>query len=110
MQEYRFAYDAVIAPGRVVFDVRNDGRLQHRLALLPLPDDLPPIDVQVHGSQHRVVSPYAGVPDRRPGQRGVFAADLVAGRRYGLVCFLVDADGATHAFKGMTAEFRVTGA
>lgn len=109
MTEYRFAFNQEVPAGRVVFTVTNAGRMGHRLALLPLADDVPPIADQLKGNQRRVVQPFAGVPDRRPGQSGAFAADLVAGRRYAFICFLTNPDGKSHARLGMNAEFRAGG-
>lgn len=109
MREFRFVYDNPIPAGHVVFEVRNVGKLPHRLSLLPLPEDLPPINEQLKGTERRGLSPFAGVPTRLPGDRGVFAAGLAPGVRYALVCFVVDADGVSHAQKGMSAEFRAGG-
>lgn len=110
MEEYRFKYDKNIPAGRVVFEVVNTGRVSHRLSLLPLADDLPPIDVQLRGAERRVIEPFAGVNALRPRTRGAFAVDLLPGVRYAMVCFLVDeSDRQSHALKGMTSEFRTSG-
>lgn len=102
----RIAFDRPVPAGRVVFEVVNAGRAEHRLALLPLPEDVPPIDEQLRGQTRLAVPPYAGVPDRRPGQRGVFAADLVPGVRYALIDFSEGPGGRPHALQGLNAEFR----
>lgn len=109
MREYRFDYDDAIPAGRVVFRIQNEGEVEHRLTLVPLPEDLPPIDEQIRGSVRQGVTPFAGVSERLPGGEGLFAVDLVAGQRYGMVCFVTDADGQSHAVKGMTSEFRAAG-
>lgn len=106
MREYRFDYNRTIPSGRVVFRFLNQGQVPHRPALVPLPEDLPPIDQQLRGSKRRAVSPLGGVFDRRPGTIGTFAVDLVAGRRYALICYARDPDGSSHAVKGMNSEFR----
>lgn len=106
MSEYRFEYPPVVPSGRVVFRVRNAGQVEHQLELLHLSEEFPPIDVQVRGSERRVVTPLAGVRNRRPGASGTFAVDLVPGRRYAIVCFVRDSDGEVHAVKGMNSEFR----
>lgn len=106
MDEYRFDYEPAIPPGRVVFRVHNADDIPHRLSLLSLPEDLPPIEDQLRGSERRVLTPFAGVHTRLPGESGAFAVDLEAGRRYALVCFLQDPDGTSHALKGMASEFR----
>ncbi len=109
MREHRYEYDASAIPsGRVVFRFVNAGSVEHRPALLRLPEDLPPLDEQVRGTERRSVQPYAGVYDRLPGESGSFAVDLAAGERYGIICFARDADGSSHAQKGMNSEFRPT--
>lgn len=107
MNEYGFVYNKDIPAGRVVFTVTNVGRIAHRLSLLPLADDFPPIDVQIRGSERRFINPFAGIPAREPGERGTFAVELAPGVRYAMVCLLVDdQDNQSHALKGMTSEFR----
>lgn len=109
MSEYRFDVDATIPAGRVVFRVRNAGRLDHHLSLFPLAEEVPPLDVQLHGPQRRVLTPFGAMPVLRPGQSGSLAVDLVPGRRYALICFLRDPGGGeVHALKGMHAEFRAS--
>lgn len=105
MREYRFDYRRVPA-GRVVFHVSNNGRRYHRLSLLPLPPDLPPLVEQLRGKERRVLSTLAAVPDIRPGGEGTFAVDLPPGR-YGVVCFILERDGTSHALEGMASEFRI---
>lgn len=106
MREYRFDYDRNIPGGRVVFRFVNKGKRPHRPSLLPLPEDLPPIDQQLHGSKRRALKPFAGIPDQKPGATDTFAVDLIAGRRYALICYAQDPDGRPHALKGMNSEFR----
>lgn len=106
MTEYRFEHPPVIPAGRVVFRFVNGGREEHRPSLKPLPEDMPPIDEQVRGPQRRVSVPFVGLGTLRPGQSDTFAVDLIAGARYGLICFAVAPDGEGHALKGMTSEFR----
>jgi len=109
MREYAFDYKSSIPAGRVVFNVSNKGNLQHRLVLLPLEEDLPPINIQLHGPRRLTVAPLASVLPRPPGRRAAFAAELLPGKRYALICSIVDADGESHAFKGMASEFRTEG-
>lgn len=127
MREYRFEHLANAPAGRVVFRVRNIGKSEHLLKLLPLAEDVRPIMEQLRGSQRLAVAPFAGVhvkapgavgmfavdlvEGRRyalipPGAKGVFAVDLVAGRRYALICSLREADGTSHSREGMALEFR----
>ena len=110
MREHRFEHPTPVPSGRVVFRFVNVGRIVHQPDLLPLAEDLPPIDVQLRGDERTAVSPYAGVPDREPGDVGTFAVDLVAGRRYALICFAEDPDDEeSHALQGMATEFRAGG-
>lgn len=94
-----------VPDGQVVFDIRNDGTKRHRLSLVLLPDNLPPLDQQLRGAQREVVTTQAAVADIEPGGAGTFATNLAAGR-YGLVDFGADADGASHALQGVNTEFR----
>lgn len=106
MDEYRFDLEEQRIPrGRVLFSVTNVGDTEHRVALIPLPEDFPPIQEQVKSREHRFVRELAAIPDTPPGQEAFFAVDLEAGR-YGLACFVVE-DGQTHAERGMVSEFRV---
>lgn len=106
MGEYSFDYHKTIPRGRAVFRFVNEGRVAHRPALLPLPEDVPPIAEQLRGSKRRTINPFGGVSDRPPGATGTFAVDLQAGRRYALICYARDPDGSSHALKGMASEFR----
>ena len=96
-----------VAQGQAVFEVRNLGTKRHRLSLVPLPDELPPIDQQLRGSERATVTTHAAVADLVPGGTGTFATQLVTGR-YAMVCFNVDEDGSSHALQGMATEFRIT--
>lgn len=110
MEEYRFDYDAGDIPaGRVVIRARNAGNEAHNMVMIPLAEDLPPIDVQLRGSERRLVEPFAGFYDRPPGDTGTFAVDLVAGQRYAMICTLPAPDDEPHWMKGMSSEFRVPG-
>jgi len=88
--------------------MRNTGTIPHRVTMLRLPDDLPPLDEQLKGTERRPISPFAGIYDRLPGREGTFAVDLAPGQRYGMVCFIVD-EGGSHAVRGMSTEFRAPG-
>ena len=106
MTEDHFAYAGPILRGRSVFVAPNKGRVAHRLELVPLPKDFPPIAVQLHGSERRPVQVMASTPLTAPGQTGSFAVDLQPGR-YAFVSFLIDRDGISQAVKGMATEFMV---
>lgn len=105
MDEYRFGYQPPKTRGRLVFEARNVGRIDHQLVLTYLPPGVPPIDRQLRSENRRVVPTVANLPPRRPGGRGTFAVDLEPGR-YALICFVRDPDGQ-HAQKGMSSEFRI---
>lgn len=110
MREHTFAYPTPVPSGRVVFRFVNEGRFAHQPDLLPLGENLPPIDVQLRGEERAAVTPFAGIPDREPGDVGTFAVDLVVGRRYALICFARDPDDdESHALQGMASEFRAGG-
>lgn len=106
MDEYRFEHDLPVPAGRVIFRIRNVGSITHRLAVVPLPEDFPPIQEQLLGTERRFIGPVAGIYERRPGSTGTFAVDLAPGQRYAMICFVVDLDEKSHAVKGMTSEFR----
>lgn len=106
MREMRFDVAGGPPRGRVVFNVRNAGSQVHRVALVFLPDDVPPILRQLRGSERVVVDELASVPNRPPGSTDSFAVNLDRGR-WAFLCFVVDPDGKTHAEKGMASEFRV---
>ena len=106
MNEYALANAPSIRAGRVVLEAGNVGRLRHRLLLVPLPEDYPPILEQVRGAERRPVDPLAAVPLTAPGQSRQTAVDLAPGR-YGLFCPIVSAEGRSHAVEGMASEVRV---
>lgn len=106
MAEYRFSYDPPVVPGRVLFRVRNTGRVAHSLSVLPLSEDVAPIDQQLRGSRRLGIVPFAGVGTRKPGESTTFAVDLAPGLRYALICFRQDPKGRSHALLGMNSEFR----
>lgn len=106
MVDHRFELGAPVPAGRVVFEVENAGQSPHNLVMIPLPEDVPPIDVQLRGSERRLVEPFAGVYERAPGDTGTFAVDLLAERRYALICTVSAEDGQPHWMQGMATEFR----
>ena len=107
MTEYRFDNPPVVSVGRVIFQVRNAGQVDHKLEMVRLPDDFQgSLDAQLHSANRIAVQGRVSLPAQKPGETSVFAVDLSPGR-YGLVCFLPDPDGRTHADKGMSAELDV---
>lgn len=107
MTDHRFDYDAKsIGAGRTVFRASNVGDVVHNIVMIPLAEDLPPIDQQLAGSERRLVQPFAGFYDRPPGDVGTFAVDLAPGTRYAMICTVIGPDGEPHSKKGMATEFR----
>lgn len=106
MSEYRFDYDATFGVGRTVVRVNNRGQLEHQLVLVFLEPGVAPIEAQLRSPERIVVPTVVSLGARPPGGTGTFAVDLDPGR-YGFVCFVEDPDGAQHAVKGMSSEFRV---
>jgi hypothetical protein len=106
MDEYRFDLRSPAASGRIVFEARNTGTVDHELVLVGVPEDLPPIGEQLRSGKRVVVPTVARMAPHAPGTRGTFAVDLVPGR-YALVCFVKDADGEQHDQKGMSTEFTI---
>lgn len=106
MSNYSLQYRRDVPAGRVVFRFVNSSPDVHHPTLLALPDDLPPFDAQLHGSERRVLTPFAGTDNLNAGETSTFAVDLVKGRRYGLASFAAGDDGVSDAFKGMNSEFR----
>lgn len=106
MTEYRFEYPQIVPSGRVVFHVTNAGKELHDLVMVPLPDEDPPITAMLADNIRQVLTPYAGIRDQLHGAGATFAVDLVAGRRYAMLCVLADAQGRSHSALGMASEFR----
>lgn len=107
MDEYRLSGLPTVLPrGRVVFRFHNVGNRLHGPLLIPLPDDMPPIDVQLRGPDRRSLFPLAGIAPSVPGSRRAIAVDLRPGR-YAVLCPITADDGKPHSVKGMATEFRV---
>lgn len=107
MEDHRFDYRPFIPAGRVVFRVLNRGAADHQLLLARLPDDLLPLDEQLHSDVRRPLETLRTLPAYSQGEAGSFAVDLAPGR-YGFLCFLQEpGDTVSHALKGMNSEFRV---
>ncbi len=97
-----------IPSGRAVFRVHNRGQLTHDLSLVPLPEDMAPINDQLRSGDRRATPTLVRRPSHPPGGGDIFAVDLRPGR-YALLCFETDGTGDTpHALVGMAVEFRVT--
>lgn len=109
ISEYRFDYEQPVPAGRVVFRVVNAGREVHRVSLLELPEDLPPIAEQLRGSERRGIVPFAEIGGLLPGTSNSFAVDLARGQRYGLIDVGASPDGKSYALLGLASEFRAGG-
>lgn len=105
ISDTHYAYNPKIHPGRTVFVCRNLGQVTHTALLIPVGEDFPPVDVQLHGSVRRSVQILAGT-GVKPGARGIFAVDLTAGQRYYLEDLNRGPDLQIYAFKGLASEFR----
>lgn len=103
------SYDEPVSAGRVVFRIFNAASEPHKLTILPLPEDMPPLAQQLRGSKRVALNAFAGVPPRQPGTWGTFAVNLQPNRRYALVCLMRDEEGESHARRGISAEFRTGG-
>lgn len=110
MRDHFFELDGDPPAGRVVFRMVNKGEARHHLIMFPMPEELPSIAEQLGGTQRRFVEPFAGIYDRAPGDTGTFAVDLIPGRRYAIVCSVLDEENQPHWKSGMATEFRVLGA
>lgn len=106
MHDYRFDHQSTIPAGRVLFRIRNVGGVRHSLTLLPLTEDMPPIQEQLRGNERRFIIPQAVIKALLPGSRTTLAVELVPGGRYALVCFVKDDQGVSHALQGMASELR----
>ena len=106
MFEYGYRYNPAIQAGRVVFRFTNGGHVDHEAVLVALPKDFH-FHPDPHATARTGLSTLAILARTRPGQSGTFAVDLTPGR-YGFVCFVTDADGVQHYYKGMTSEFAVS--
>lgn len=106
MRDYWFDFNASAIPrGRVVFQITNAGKQYHKLGLIPLPADFPPLKQQVEGTDRRVVNELVSCPPLQPGASDTFAANLTPGR-WGLVDFFIGPEGS-HLSMGDAAEFIV---
>jgi hypothetical protein len=107
--EYHFGYRQPVPAGRVVFRVVNAGRQVHRVAMLELPRDFPPLEQQLRGTTRRSVVPFAGIGGLEPGASNTFAVDLAAGRRYAFIDTGPGPGGESSALLGLASEFSAGG-
>lgn len=105
MAEYRFQHAPTVSGGRVVFRVRNTGKLPHQLVLIQTPKQTPGGRTSKPGGVQAAV-PLAITPDQGPGDAISFAQDLGPGE-YRLMCLLTDPGGKQHLREGMRSDLRV---
>lgn len=105
IDDHHYAYGSPIHAGRTVFVGHNVGRASHTILLYMVGDDLPPVDVQIHGDKRYQVSGFAGTRVE-PGATNSFAVDLVPKQRYYMLDFDRDSDGKIFALDGLDSEFR----
>lgn len=107
MTEYSFGHRSNVRPGRVVVRVSNRGNFGHEMTFLHLPPDFQgTLDAQLRSPIRRALPTIMVLPAVAPGERSVFALDLVPGR-YAMFCGLRDPDGVQHFLKGMSSELTV---
>lgn len=111
--EYEFDLPDTLPTGATTFTLANAGEEPHFIDIVPLTDDAPSVDKLIKMPEKKVEQYFAGPPNHiptvKPGDTGTKTVeiDLVAGERYGYVCFIEDKDGTPHAFLGMAGEFVV---
>lgn len=96
-----------VPPGHTLLHARNVGGVPHQLRVLQLPEDLPPISVQLAGDRRSILPPFATARSTGPGGEVSLAVHFEPGQRYAFVCFLRRDTGQLHAQLGMATEFRV---
>ncbi len=105
MREFAYDYRPPPHAGQMVLRLHNVGKQQHELFFTALPDDMPPLDEQLHGPVRR---PLLAIADVRvePGATDSIAVNLAPGR-YGILCLISGPDGVPNSLKGMNSEFRL---
>lgn len=106
MDEYAFDVPDQVPVGRVTLEAHNRGDEPHDLVLVPLPGDADLADL-LDAPTPVAVPPTHVISPHEPGDTATVAVDLEPGR-YGLVCFVEDADGTPHHLHGMHAQFTVS--
>lgn len=102
---HHYGYNPTIRSGRTVFVGHNVDRAVHVLILYPIADDVPPVDVQLHGTHRVSIQMVAGM-QVNPGMTDSFALDLVRHQRYFMLDFGRGPDGTVYALHGLDSEFR----
>ena len=113
--EYEFDLADSYAAGATTFSLQNDGEEPHFIDIVELTDDAPSVDKLIKMGENAVGKFFVGQPNHipvaKPGEMAKKSVDidLVAGARYGYVCFVENKKGVPHAFIGMSGEFTVEG-
>lgn len=111
LTDYDFKWSRPPTAGHHVIEVTNTGSQVHEMAITRFPPGLGNRDLEAWGyGPHDHPAPgiaSGGVTAVPPGARLVIQVDFEPGR-YGLVCFVPDAnDGRPHFMHGMQTEFDV---
>lgn len=106
MTRYRFLNVASVKPGRVIVDVRNVDTIDHQLVMVKIGENVPGTLAEQVRSDARHPAQTLQLFGVATGERRTFAVDLPVGR-YGLLCFVTDPDGISHAHKGMASDLWV---
>lgn len=101
--------DGPVSAGRVVMRVTSADDAPHQVTVVRLAEDSPPIDEQLEPGDYEPPEIVARISEMAPGETGMVAVELTAGRRYALVDLSETADGRLHARLGVAAEFRAGG-
>ena len=106
-KEFGFEIGAVSA-GTTTFRLVNNGKQAHYLGLAKLADGVELSEALASEDGSGIEGEW-GTELAAPGgdDEEFLTIDLAPGN-YGLVCFLPDADGTPHAFKGMAVPFTVS--
>jgi hypothetical protein len=118
LQEFSFGMPETAAPGPTTFQVVNDGKQVHEMAVAKLNEGETLEDVEAflgapEGQAPAGPPPFAvvgGIDGLAPGVTGWAELDLEAGAAYVLLCFFPDtssAEGAPHFAVGMVDSFTV---
>jgi hypothetical protein len=111
--DYKFDLEATYPAGPTTFSLQNDGDEPHFIDIVELTEDAPALEKLLKMGDNKVGKFFVGQPNHisvvKPGESAEepVEIDLVAGARYGYVCFVENKKGVPHAFLGMAGEFTV---
>lgn len=96
-----------VSAGLTSFRLTNDGKQAHYLGVAKLADGVALSDALASEDGSGIESEWGSDLAAPGGDDEEFLTLDLAPGNYGLVCFLPDADGTPHAFKGMAVPFTV---